>query len=286
MICNWIQFLRKVLPHTEDQSTWLNFILFPEAENGNGRSKKIIRSKIHANDLKFDLTGINEIMEIADKDDLHSSERKSVFRQALSELIQHFDEDKAFSHILENIQKLYSNYCDNYERYINGFSLEKLKKEVIEDYSKFSGQISSALNDIIAKAFAVPASLVAAALLIRLDTPISKGLMALAIIISTAITFLMLSWQKRNISLIKSDVETTFKKFSESDASGSDFVRRKQGDLESSIESVSWRLTILKWISWLPIIAMLVYFWFELPIIQLLVEELIESGKHYLSNTT
>ena len=259
-ICAWIRFLQIVLHHTETRTNWLTFILFPETIDKNIRSKKSFRSKISISDLSCDLTKTAEFLEIAKKEDLHASERKSVFRQALAELLEHqIDEAQAFSYILQNIDKLYRTYHDNYERYINGFSIEKLKKEVIDDYNNFSTQINNSLNDIVTKAFAVPASLAAAALLIRLDNLASHVVMALVVLITTIIYVLTLSWQLNKIESIKNDISDTFSAFSNSGASGSSFAREKEDVLKLNADSVKRRVMALLILSLLPILVVVVY---------------------------
>lgn len=260
-LCAWIGFLQAVLPHTETRVSWLTFILFPESVDGNGRSKKTFKSKIRIEDLSFDLSKIKEFLEIAGKEDLHASERKSVFRQALAELLEsQHEEDRGFSHILKNINKLHQTYHDNYERYINGFSMEKLKKEVMADYYQFSLRINSALNDIVTKVFAVPASLVAVALLIRLDNLASHVVMTLVVLLTSVVCELMLSWQATNICMIKGDIKSTFGDFSNSGASGAEFARKKQIKLNRSTNGVAIRILLLRWLSLFPVFTVGAYF--------------------------
>jgi len=270
-ICAWIKFLQEVLPHTETHPNWLTFVLLPESSNSNGRSKRTFRSKISRLDLNADLSRLSEFLEITKKNDLHASERKSVFRQVLAELLeQHPEEASTFSYILQNMNKLCQNYHDYYERYINSFSLEKLQKEVIEDYNQFSVQIRSALNEIISKTFAVPASLAAAALLVRVDNTASDIILTLVILFTTIITVLLLSWHSNNIQLIRTQIENKFEMFSNSGVSGTEFANKRQSELEASAERVKNRIYTLRILSWIPVILAGTYLWIKYPDVELL----------------
>lgn len=268
-ICEWIRFLQKVLQHTEERKTWLTFVLFPEPKNGNRRSKITFQSKILFSDLDSDLSRTSEFLKITDKNDIHSSERESVFRQTLAELlIQNTDRDNAFSFLLKNMEDLCQNYHDSYARYINGFSLEKLKQEVIENSELFSTQIKTALNEIITKSFAVPASLAAAALLVRLDNTLSDITLTLVILFTTSITVLSLSWQSTHILSIISQINARFSNYIVSGKSGEAFAKKNKKELNTSARGVQKRIRVLRVLCWVPVVLSGIYLWAKYPSVQ------------------
>lgn len=278
-ICEWIRFLQNVLPHTEERLTYLTFVLFPESTNGDGRSKITFQSRISYTDLNYDLSRSSEFIEITTIDDLHSSERKSVFRQTLAELlVQNPNKDEAFSYLLKNMGTLCQNYHDSYERYISGFSLEKLKQEVIENSELFSTQIKTALNEIITKSFAVPASLAAAAFLVRQDNIFSDITLTLVILFTTIITTLALSWQLTHIQSIISQINTRFSNYTNSGKSGEEFAEKNKADLNKSAYSVKKRIIVLWILSLIPVILSGIYLWIKHPIFQNTFDYIIDAS--------
>jgi hypothetical protein len=264
-VCDWIKFLQYVLPHTETRPNFFTFVLFPESKDGSGRSKQSFSSKISMCDLEFDLSKSSEFFKMSqEKEDFHTNERKSVFRQVLAELLdRNINKAPPLSFILKHMDTLSQNYDDSYERYINGFSIEKIKKEILEDYNQFSAQIRVTLNEIITKTFAVPASLAAAALMLRLDSFFSDIILSLVILLTTIITVLFLSWQSTHILQIQNQIKDNFDNFAKSGTTGAEFALKKRVELEKSASDAKTRVLVLRYLSWVSVIFLGFYLYIK-----------------------
>lgn len=252
-----IGFLSDVLPHTEKGLSTTTFVYFPEDKNGNIKTKRTVESVFNQNDVNANLKSFFKLKNTISQDDCHRPERVAVFRNSLAELLSaEAFVDSTFSHLLQNFDKLYEIYKDNYDTYINGFSLEKIKKEITDYHQQFSKAISDGMNEIISKSLAIPASIAAGALLMKSNT-ITGDLLMLAVLLLTAIiTSMLLSWQKNSINDNKSLIEKAFSSFTKDTRvteAARNFSTQTMENLLSKADGVKTRLHWMLTIAWLPV---------------------------------
>lgn len=212
-----IEFLSKVLPHSQRGTSLVTFVYFPEDKNGNAKSKQLFSSSFSKEDLNSDLTSFIKLRETLSQNDCHQPERVTVFRNSLAEFFGEKSNNNldSFSFMLNNFERLYEIYKDNYDTYINGFSLEKIKKEITDYHQQFSKAISDGMNEVVSKSLAIPASIAAGALLMRLDGPTGDLFMLVVLLLTAVITSMLLSWQKISIRDNEILIKKAFSSFTE-----------------------------------------------------------------------
>jgi hypothetical protein len=128
-VCRWINFLKKALPHTEEKKDSYIFVLLTEDKESKGFKKHLIESRFTVGELR-NLDGLESFEEMLTNTDLHCFERLSVVRNALEELLsKQPSSNQRLGGILSRFDVFKQLYQDNYETYINGFSLKDFKKE-------------------------------------------------------------------------------------------------------------------------------------------------------------
>jgi hypothetical protein len=228
-LTKWISFLESVLPHTEKGTKFLKFVLLSDRISSKSQTRTF-DSQITISDLDSELTRLSELLGISDTNDTHSHERKSVVRHVIQELLDERHDSNSgisdFSYLLINFDRLCQNYHDNYQIYISGYSFEKIKKEINDNYDDFLKNINSSINETVAKAFAIPASYVAAALLIRFDSSKAFIIVSMAILVTCLITHLMLCWQYKNLTNVKYRIVKAFDYYANSGPSGQELANQ------------------------------------------------------------
>lgn len=125
-VCRWINFLKQALPHTEEKKDSYLFVLLTEDKKSKGFKKHLIESRFTVNELRT-LDGLESFEEMITNVDLHCSERLAVVRNALEELLSKSPSvNQRLGDILSEFEVFKQLYQDNYETYINGFSLKLL----------------------------------------------------------------------------------------------------------------------------------------------------------------
>lgn len=236
-----INFLEATLPHTENTSEQQNpkFVLFSREPNSKKLRKNTFESRYSFSDLPDDLPGLNFFLSIKDDEGLHSYEQIIILQNSLAELLSGAEDGKEFVFLLKNFRKLSELYKNNYETYINNFHLESFKKEVVDDYQKFSDDIDKKINDLFLKFFSVPA-VSTATLFIRTPDDTSKtALTALVIISVLIIVFIHLRWVMSGLCLTENNIKEIFGKFADKRESGAIFANQKKKELLKKIEQAA-----------------------------------------------
>lgn len=233
-----IKFLEATLPHTENTSEQQNpkFVLFSREPDSKKLRKNTFESRYSFSDLPDDLPGLSLFLSIKDDEGLHSYEQIIILQNSLAELLSGAEDGKEFVFLLNNFNKLRELYKNNYETYINNFHIESFKKEVVDDYQKFSDEIDKKINDLFLKFFSVPA-VSTATLFIRTPDDTSKtALTALVIISVLIIVFIHLRWVMNGLCLTENNIKEIFGKFADKKESGAIFADQKKRELLKKIE--------------------------------------------------
>lgn len=263
-----IEFLSKVLPHSQRGPNLVTFVYFPEDKNGNAKSKRLFYSSFSSEDLNADLTSFVKLRETISQKDCHQPERVAVFRNSLAELFgekSNSDID-SFSFMLNNFERLYEIYKDNYDTYINGFSLEKIKKEITDYHQQFSKAISDGMNEVVSKSLAIPASIAAGALLMRIDGPTGDLFMLVVLLLTAVITSMLLSWQKisiRDNEILIKKAFSSFTEESEVTESARIFSEQTMENLLKKAKGVKARVNWMFIIVWLPAVIASFFLFFK-----------------------
>lgn len=251
-VCRWILFLKKALPHTEEKGDSYVFVLLTEDKEKKSFKKHLIESRFEYKEL-CNLSGLDKFEDILTSDDLHTSERLAVIRNALEELFANQpSEHQRLGFTLSKFDVLKQLYQDNYETYINGFSLKDFKKEVIEKHNEFASQIESNLNDITNKAFIIPVSIASIGALIKTNNIENAIIVSIGVLLVSMFMWRLTSQHLSRMKYIDDSLNEAFLTFQGRQESAAKFVNQKREHLLNRANLIRTDLRRLKYLSITP----------------------------------
>lgn len=278
-VCRWIVFLKQALPHTEERKDSYLFVLLTEDKKSRGFKKHLIESRFTVNELRT-LNGLESFEEMITNEDLHCSERLAVVRNALEELLsKRPSTNQRLGDILEEFEVFKQLYQDNYETYINGFSLKDFKKEVIEKHEEFASKIEGSLNDVINKGLVIPVSIATIGAMIKEHDLINGLVVSFAVLLTSIFMWRLVRQHLGRLTDIQSALNEIFEKFKEKEENAAQFVNDKRLSLTRRSELISRDLNILIWLSWAPVLSAIVLLFYKYPEIRAFFHALICSIK-------
>jgi hypothetical protein len=264
-VCRWINFLKKALPHTEEKKDSYLFVLLTEDKESKGFKKHLIESRFTVGELR-NLDGLESFEEMLTNTDLHCFERLSVVRNALEELLSKKPAtNQRLGDILFKFDIFKQLYQDNYETYINGFSLKDFKKEVVAKHEEFASKIESSINDVINKGLAIPVSFAAIGAFVKEDQLINSLFVSLAVLVTSIFMWRLSNQYKSRLTDIKSALDEVFEKFQNREEKAAKFVNEKKDNLKKRANSLSRDLEIFSWLSWLPTFSAIILLCVKYP---------------------
>ncbi len=278
-VCRWVVFLKQALPHTEEKKDSYLFVLLTEDKESKGFKKHLIESRFVVDELRS-LDGLENFEEMLTNEDLHCSERLSVVRNALEELLSKRPViNQRLGDILSEFDVFKQIYQDNYETYINGFSLKDFKKEVIEKHEEFATKIESSLNDVINKGLIIPVSIATIGALIKEKDLINSLVISFSVLLISIFMWRLVRQHLSRLEDIKLALNEIFEKFKGKKESAAQFVSDKRVNLIKRSELISRDLNILGWLSWAPFFSAIVLLYYKYPEIIVFFHTLICSIK-------
>lgn len=215
-IIKWINFLTQT--SNLDKKTDDGLILYFLIKGENDKFAKPL--EIEINNLQ-ELVNLEEISPIDDismlisKDDhgnLHHQDRQSFFKLALVDTLRKVitsnTKDTLTPRILfENLDKIKSSYYEHYEVFIHNFAIGEFQQQVEEKGFEYAEKVSSVLNDIQIRLYAIPIVLVSLGALAKVDDIYSYTF----VISGVLITGLFNSWMINDQVLRLEQIEKSSK---------------------------------------------------------------------------
>lgn len=212
-ICLLISYL-SIIAHfhdiKSDQSVSfyrLVFVLHSESKS----STAVIETNLSEDMLDESDLNIDLIATLSKSDatrDNHYLEKLNTFRNTLIEFIA--NSNGTFSYIVKNWEEINLLYSNNLAVYMSAFSFHKTRKEVADAEIDYAEKISKVVTEITNKALAIPVSLVAAISVFQLSDIIITWIALGGVFLTSIVTALVASSQKRQLSHIIHAKNTLF----------------------------------------------------------------------------
>ncbi|WP_036253648.1 hypothetical protein [Methylobacter sp. BBA5.1] len=274
-VCRWIVFLKQALPHTEEKKDSYLFVLLTEDKESKGFKKHLIESRFTVDQLQ-DLNGLESFEEMLASEDLHCYERLAVVRNALEELLSKRPAvSQRLGDILSEFGVFKQLYLDNYETYINGFSLKDFKKEVIEKHEEFAGKIEGTLNDVLNKGFAIPISIATIAALIKENELINSLVINFSVFLISVFMWRLIKQHLDRLKDIKLILNEVFERFENREENAAQFVNDKRNNLIERSKSIGRDLERLRWLSLTPFLIAVLLLFYRHPEVLMFFHDLI-----------
>ncbi|WP_406627676.1 hypothetical protein [Pectobacterium carotovorum] len=212
-ICNLIGYLSKIahfhdIKNDSSGSYYrLVFVLHSESKSSTAVIEtNLSEEMIYGEDIDTSL--IESLVNIKEDSDAHYIEKMNTFRNTIIEYIS--KSNNSFTNIVNNWNVISNLYSNNLAVYMSAFSFHKARKEISEAEIDYAEKTSKVVSEISSKALAIPISLVASIAIFQIPTKTESLIAFLGVALTSLITSLVISSQKRQLKRIKHAKETLF----------------------------------------------------------------------------
>ncbi|MCD9516619.1 hypothetical protein [Photobacterium carnosum] len=221
LISEWIDFLTKISDidkETEDGITLYYFIKGKDDKYAKPLEVKInsILELINIDEI----SSIEDISKLVSEDDsgnLHHRDRQSFFKLALVDTLRKLVKDdlskKTEAIILFTyLGAIKNTYYEHYDIFIHNFAIGEFQQQVEEKGFDYAEKISSVLNDIQIRLYAIPVVLVSLGALAKVDNIYSYLFIISGVIITALFNYWMINDQILRLEQIEKSSLFTFSK--------------------------------------------------------------------------
>lgn len=211
---------------------------------------------------------------------IHASERLSVYRVALAEIIEKIPEDtKAFSYLVKHWPDVTESFNKSWERYLSGFSFNKLKTEMAKQQVEFSQKLSDIVASLSGRLFSLPVSVAGIVLLEKADSTLANWFYLLGSLLLSYMVFSSIKIQQENLENAKASYEMVFsgidKEINEKTNSIQNELKTVVNRLNKTFSKLKCKLTFYGFIAWLPLLVAVIYIILKNDgLIQLVIEKI------------
>lgn len=211
---------------------------------------------------------------------IHAIERLSVYRIALAEIIEKIPKDtKAFPYLVKHWSDVTESFNKSWERYLSGFSFNKLKTEMAKQQMEFSQKLSDIVASLSGRLFSLPISIAGIVLLERANSSLANWAYLLGSLLVSYMVFSAIKIQQENLENAEASYKMVFSDFNKEINEKNNSI---QGELEevkdrlsTTFSKLKCKLTFYGFIAWLPLLVAIIYIIVkDDQLIQLIIEQL------------
>lgn len=210
---------------------------------------------------------------------IHASERVSIFQIALAEFIEHIpNNEPAFLYLIEHWNDVIESFNKSWDRYLSGFTFDKLKAELADQQAAASQKLSDIVSSLSGRLFSLPIAISGIGILEKADSDVANWFYLLSNLLVSYMVYSAVGIQKDNLANAQSSYQMSLSKFKRDkgiDQRDNEIIQILQNvikTLDATFSRLSCRLKFFAWIAWLPLIASLTYmlikandsFWLDL----------------------
>lgn len=206
----------------------------------------------------------NILQEHRASNNIHASERLSVYRIALAEIIEKIPGDsKAFPYLVKHWSDVTESFNKSWDRYLSGFSFNKLKAEMAKQQADFSQKLSDTVASLSARLFTLPVSIAGIGLLEKTDSSLANWFYLLSSLLISYMVFSAVDIQRENLKNAKASYEVAFSEFKKGIDDKNSVIQaelqRVIGRLDGTFSQLNCRLKFYGFIAWVPLLGIILY---------------------------
>lgn len=195
---------------------------------------------------------------------IHASEKLSVFRIAVAEIIEAIPSDEEpITHLVKNWENVIDTFNKSWESYLSGFSFSKLKTEIAEQQALFSQKLTDTVASLSGRLFSLPLSIAAIALLEKTHSPIANGFYLLSSLLLSFMVADAVKMQSKNLSNVKASYKMAFSAFEKQNKQQINSIntelKKVRKELNETIKKLENSLFMYRLLAWTPLLAALAY---------------------------
>jgi len=215
------------------------------------------------------LGDINKLILEDENGNLHHRDRQSFFKLALVDTLKKLitkdtSSDSNATILFKNLDKVKKAYYENYDVFIHNFAIGEFQQQIEEKEFDYAEKISSVLNDIQIRLYAIPVVLVSLGALAKVDNIYSYLFIISGVIITALFNFWMINDQVLRLEQIGKSSSFLFNKLK---MQGSEELESKDilnnlddiiTNIQNRIADRNTKITYYKFLCWLPTLITLV----------------------------
>ncbi|ELI7920524.1 hypothetical protein RSE71_003966, partial [Yersinia enterocolitica] len=202
---------------TADHEINNEFVFFITDENGgkkidvknNATNEEILKIE----DAEKTIKCLDVLVDKLNFSDVHKSERRSVTRSALMELLEYRNESINMAAVLEKCKHLGRKYDELYELYTNRFSINKMLNELDEKSIEFTSKINEYISSSQNKAFTIPGALIAVGALVKVGGVLEASLIMIGLWMISSVTKSANEVYRDSYNSLEIIITSAFKKY-------------------------------------------------------------------------
>ena len=190
-VTQWVKLLSDMADHTQDNNVFVFFVHHKEGKTKPYQITPFIDlQKIESLNLDCDNARYDRLYGSWHLEDAQTKDRQSVMLVSFAEIMSSMeDEDNPFEVFLSSTKKFHDRYCENYEIYVNRFTVDSQLREIDEQHLNFVGKLQDLVTSSQTKAFALPGAMIAIGALART----TNFLGIVAIVVGVIMTKILIS---------------------------------------------------------------------------------------------
>jgi hypothetical protein len=155
-------------------------------------------------DIDDALISVNKLIDALNLGDRQDTERRSVMRSALNELVNTCsDSVSIFPSIVRSIPELQKKYDEHHELFIKRFSVNKVLLEISQQDLQYTSKLNEIISNVQTKALTIPAGLVFIGAIMRIDYYLDGLAISIGIIMTTWIIYRSLDVYQDSLFILK-----------------------------------------------------------------------------------
>lgn len=269
LITEWLSFFKRIADIDKDIDKGIALYYLIKGEDDK-----------YAKPLELKVTNLEELVHIEDissvediamlistdeQGNLHNKDKQAFFKLALVDTFRNLlsEQKEGQSELVilfSNLDKIKSAYHNHYEIFIHNFALGKFQQEVEQKGFDYAEKISSVLNDIQIRLYAIPVVLISLGALTKVDNGYSYSFILLGIFITALFNHWMINDQVLRLEQIKKSSSFTFNQLKNK---GAEKLEQKEvmdnltdiiSNVNGRIEDRNTKISYYKICCWIPLI--------------------------------
>jgi hypothetical protein len=266
-ITEWFVFLKKTSDIDKEIDDGIALYYFIKGEDDKfAKPLEIQISSIEELISIESITPVGDINKLILEDEsgnLHHRDRQSFFKLALVDTLRKLittdiSNDSNTTILFKNLDKVKKAYYENYDVFIHNFAIGEFQQHIEEKEFDYAEKISSVLNDIQIRLYAIPIVLVSLGALAKVDNIYSYFFIISGVIITALFNYWMINDQVLRLEQIGKSSSFVFNKLK---MQGSEELESKDilnnldgiiGNIQNRISDRNTKIKYYKFFCWLP----------------------------------
>ncbi|TOG21717.1 hypothetical protein CGJ06_11845 [Vibrio parahaemolyticus] len=168
-VIKWVKLLSDMADHIQDNNVLVFFVHHKEGKTKPYQISPFVDLQVMEQlELDCDEARYERLHGSWHLEDAQTKDRQSVMLVSFAEIMSSMEDgNNPFEVFLSNTRKFHDRYCENYEIYVNRFTVDNQLREIDEQHLSFVGKLQDLVTSSQTKAFALPGVMVAIGALAR-----------------------------------------------------------------------------------------------------------------------